>query len=196
MVDLKPCPFCGSERASPIPANRKSPERHYPIVRCMGCFIDVPGKTDDFSLDCRTAVTTWNRRADPGIAALEAQLSERVRVKPMEWDCRQADTAIGAYRINVFTSGVIVLLDGAIIPGARGLVSESEAKAAAQADYERRILSALEATQPAPKVTECATEGCEQPATVRFERGGVGSDYCHDCYMRIQSLTAAQEASR
>lgn len=52
------------------------------------------------------------------------------------------------------------------------------------------ILSILEATPPAPMVTECATEGCAQAATVRFERGGVGSDYCHDCYMCIQALRA------
>lgn len=39
--------------------------------------------------------------------------------------------------------------------------------------------------------TECATEGCNKPATVHFERGGVGSYYCHDCYMRIQALPAA-----
>lgn len=63
-------------------------------------------------------------------------------------------------------------------------------------EYIRYRLSVLEAAPPAPKVTECATEGCAQTATVRFERGGVGSDYCRDCYMRIQSLTAAQEAGK
>jgi hypothetical protein len=52
------------------------------------------------------------------------------------------------------------------------------------------------ATPPAQKVMECATEGCEQTATVRFERGGVGSDYCRDCYMRVQALPAAQEAGK
>ena len=29
---------------------------------------------------------------------------------------------------------------------------------------------------------ECATEGCENPGLVRFERGGVESCYCPDCY--------------
>lgn len=40
---------------------------------------------------------------------------------------------------------------------------------------------------------ECATEGCAHAATVRFERGGVGSEYCHACYMRIQALPAAPQ---
>lgn len=43
---------------------------------------------------------------------------------------------------------------------------------------------------------ECATEGCTHAATVRFERGGVGSDYCHACYMRIQALPAAPQHGR
>lgn len=34
---------------------------------------------------------------------------------------------------------------------------------------------------------ECASEGCDKPATVHFERGGVGSYYCRECYMRIQA---------
>lgn len=37
----------------------------------------------------------------------------------------------------------------------------------------------------------CATEGCDHKATIHFERGGIGSYYCHDCYMRIQSLPAS-----
>ncbi len=63
--ELKPCPFCGSERAAPIPANKKSTERLFPIVRCMGCFTDVPGKTNDFSLECTTAIERWNTRPTP-----------------------------------------------------------------------------------------------------------------------------------
>lgn len=43
-----------------------------------------------------------------------------------------------------------------------------------------------------PSHKECATEDCARQATVRFERGGIGSDYCHDCYMRIQHLTAPE----
>jgi hypothetical protein len=60
---LKPCPFCGSERAWPIPANRKSEDRVYPIVRCGCCFLDIPGKNDDFSMNADSAVEMWNTRA-------------------------------------------------------------------------------------------------------------------------------------
>ena len=63
--ELLPCPFCGSERAATIPANKKSTERLFPIVRCMGCFTDVPGKTNDFSLECTTAIERWNTRPTP-----------------------------------------------------------------------------------------------------------------------------------
>ena len=41
-------------------------------------------------------------------------------------------------------------------------------------------------------VRECATEGCENAASVRIERGGVGSDYCGPCYLRVQAIPHAQ----
>lgn len=44
--------------------------------------------------------------------------------------------------------------------------------------------------QPALR-QECATEGCDNPASVHFVRGGIGSYYCHDCYMHVQSLAAS-----
>jgi len=31
----------------------------------MGCFTDVPGKTNDFSLECTTAIERWNTRPTP-----------------------------------------------------------------------------------------------------------------------------------
>lgn len=57
-----------------------------------------------------------------------------------------------------------------------------------------KVRAALPTT--APKVTECATVGCSQAATVRFERLGVGSDYCYGCYMRMQAIHAVQEAGQ
>ena len=39
------------------------------------------------------------------------------------------------------------------------------------------------AAAPATRMPrECATEGCENLGLVRFERGGVESHYCPDCY--------------
>jgi hypothetical protein len=37
------------------------------------------------------------------------------------------------------------------------------------------------------KPLECASDGCGKPATQYFERGGVGSHHCHDCYTAILS---------
>jgi hypothetical protein len=34
----------------------------------------------------------------------------------------------------------------------------------------------------------CATQGCDRPSTVRFVRGGIGTDYCGECYLKVQSV--------
>ena len=39
----------------------------------------------------------------------------------------------------------------------------------------------------------CATEGCANPATVHFERGGIGSWHCQPCYTKIQALAKGHE---
>lgn len=36
-----------------------------------------------------------------------------------------------------------------------------------------------------PKPRPCATESCDRPAVIRFERGNVGSDYCAHCYAKL-----------
>lgn len=43
---------------------------------------------------------------------------------------------------------------------------------------------------------DCATEGCSNAAGVYFERGGVGSHYCGDCYLRVQAIPAAPTEGR
>lgn len=62
--------------------------------------------------------------------------------------------------------------------------------------FEARLREALEDAEAAMRFvyTSCATEGCDRPATVRFERGGVGSEYCYPCYLKVQAL--AQEDGR
>jgi len=57
------------------------------------------------------------------------------------------------------------------------------------------LTSALASNKPVgdgyvPAAQECATEGCGKPATVHFIRGGIGSYYCYDCYMRVQARAA------
>ncbi len=39
---------------------------------------------------------------------------------------------------------------------------------------------------------ECATQGCEALASIYFERHGVGSNYCRDCYMKVQATLEAK----
>lgn len=73
-------------------------------------------------------------------AALEAKLAERVKVKPLEWSWHPAGgeqalaAGLGIYRVHENRD------DWYLVPGHMG----TGGKAAAQADYERRILSALE----------------------------------------------------
>jgi len=39
--------------------------------------------------------------------------------------------------------------------------------------------------EQAEKAEQCATEGCANRAVITFERGGIGSRYCAECYGRI-----------
>lgn len=59
---LLPCPFCGSDRATIMIAKRGDAHRIYPLIRCGGCYIDVPGGNDDYSHDAKTAIRAWNTR--------------------------------------------------------------------------------------------------------------------------------------
>jgi Lar family restriction alleviation protein len=69
MEELKPCPFCGSNAISLFnpnctPESKYCPTDHaYPLVRCQGCFTEVPGKDWDYSGD--TAIKAWNTRTQP-----------------------------------------------------------------------------------------------------------------------------------
>jgi hypothetical protein len=36
--------------------------------------------------------------------------------------------------------------------------------------------------------SKCATEGCHNAATVRYESGGIGSPYCAECAAVIQAM--------
>lgn len=38
-------------------------ERAFPVVRCVGCYAQVPGKDWDYS--CKSAIAAWNTRALP-----------------------------------------------------------------------------------------------------------------------------------
>ncbi|CCF19117.1 protein of unknown function [Pseudorhizobium banfieldiae] len=44
---------------------------------------------------------------------------------------------------------------------------------------------------PPPVPHMCASDGCEKPATERFEAGGVGSVYCADCAAKVAAIASA-----
>ncbi len=74
---------------------------------------------------------------------------DKPRVKPLEWkgqlsdDAQWIETPIGEYRVFVTGSGYMTILEMRPVTGER-FEDIGAAKAAAQADYERRILEALE----------------------------------------------------
>ena len=92
-----------------------------------------------------------------------AELTARgVRVKPLDWDEGRygrvfAKTAGGQYSARDFEDGSGVRLDlNGMILGAHPTIEA--AKAAAQADYEARILSAIEPVEAPPEVAALIAE--------------------------------------
>lgn len=140
--ELKPCPFCGSVE----------PEWLASQVVC-DCGASGPRQdvAREYQADAFQALNDWNRRAD--LAAVPAQ----VRVKPLVW----GGLIAGSYRIQIKEGGIANLWcysaemaeDGEptlIKGGYLTLISLEDLKAAAQADYEARILAAIE-LQPDPR---------------------------------------------
>jgi hypothetical protein len=89
-------------------------------------------------------------------------------------------------------------IEGAV-RGLERLKSDFAMKGANATTIERAIQALRTLSRPAEQAVTsfmrgCATDGCDKKASVHFERGGIGSDYCHDCYMRVQALT--QEKGR
>lgn len=135
----------------------------YPIIRMVN---DGGG----LSLDQCSAIIDGMRALSARVAELESQQSpaQGMRVKPLEWSFFDAstwwaETVGGLYRINERGDGAVILAKDADImryiddngDDWGGWPSIDHAKAAAQADYERRILSAIE---PAPTTAQQAAE--------------------------------------
>lgn len=143
--DLKPCPFCGGEA-------RKWQDPSHSAAWFIGC--------DDGDRDCfgsihwaeteAEAIAAWNRRA-----ALPARW---VGVKPLVWEpsvigkpWHSAKAPWGWYYAQWddetqawFASLEMGEVEAPIILSPSDVPTIDAAKAAAQADYEARILSALE----------------------------------------------------
>jgi hypothetical protein len=109
------------------------------------------------------------------VAELEAQPQQAVTVKALEWDNFDADTwwchtEVGTYRVNKRSgqwSTVNSVGDDTSTIGPQEN-SEKAAKATAQADYERRILSAVTARPEA----EVWDEAIEAAARMAFATNG------------------------
>jgi hypothetical protein len=163
---------------------------------------------------------------EDSIAALEAQLAERVKVKALEWedsgfvpDKAWGDACLkqarGHHHLGRYAGSYTIQ---EIEPGGwwgwwntwtsdrdpEGVGrTKDEAKAAAQADYESRILSALEATPRATHANSASVEATPRAPKVTEEMVEAASRE----YMRIFDkhllseharliLTAAQEAGK
>ena len=133
MDKLKPCPFCGSNAklmGGPMVHETYS-------VWCTG----VGRHHMDYGFDKDTAIAAWNTRAAP-------------KVKPLVWTAKgYAQTPFGKYLVvREDWSGEedfwFICFAGKPYGKCGEHGSEEAAKAAAQADYERRILDALEPGQP------------------------------------------------
>ena len=117
---------------------------------------DYPGVLSVIRTNAKAALDDgWQATVAKAVASIAAPppsippKTEAVRVKPLEWVEEIKDTwwTTDAYRIEVFDGGgfaarVARPQSRAFLTLAHG-ISFDEAKAAAQADYERRILSAL-----------------------------------------------------
>lgn len=137
-VELKPCPFCASRVLNQF----KDDDNH--IIECAQCGCEIANTI------AWKAIAAWNRRQSPA----------GVGVKPLEWkpigpadSDIEAETELGTYVISVDsvvagrTHYLWVAGQGESEEHHSDYTSMAEAKAAAQADYERRILSAIEPAQ-------------------------------------------------
>jgi len=82
MTELLPCPFCGYEKHMVLSPNctKTDPydpgDRAFPVIRCGGCFTDVPG--DNWDFNGASAVKRWNTRVGKTHAADDPEYTEGV----------------------------------------------------------------------------------------------------------------------
>lgn len=102
----------------------------------------------------RALLAAEQRGEEKKAAEIEALLKGPVAVRGLEWEGKEAETILGTYKVKIDNNGDWrcfrngwTLYASPKVPAIFG--SEVLAKAAAQADYERRIISCLEAS-PAP----------------------------------------------
>ena len=185
---LLPCPFCGGSNAHISPVKRGDKHRMYPLVRCMDCYLDLPGQNGDYSTDGRTAIAAWNRRALPvakperpaegllrgareALAMVQAEPAPvAVRVKPLVWqmedgrqdDCPKWIADVDAKRYEVFKAWWGDQDKWGFVALGEFYHTEDAAKAAAEADHAVRVLSQIEALPAAQVRAEALREAARE----------------------------------
>jgi hypothetical protein len=136
--DLPPCRHCGEHDM--IVVTEGDGTHTTTIVKCQECgFWDDP--------------EGWLRSPSP-----PEGIGEAVAIKPLEWNPFEARPAIGKYRVSdaPMADGMFEAVFNARSIGE--FASVAECKAAAQADYEARIRSALAAPVFSPAIAEARQE--------------------------------------
>lgn len=175
---LKPCPFCGG-----VGHMAKDPDMNWGdfySIKCGACRAKSPEfhASETCPVFFAQVRDAWNRRADLAPDPMGA-----VKVKPLEWDGagdRLSASAFGlslAYRITGKPGDWTLMKTGATsYIHEEGFEAQKAAKAAAQADYETRIRSALEPCDPLadPRVNAlvgAARDVAYDPAYMAMEDG-------------------------
>lgn len=127
-TELRECPMCGGEASHSMDCD----ETEYPFaIECDECHVCTDRYSDD-----EMAVAAWNTRVFP--------TRPEAMVRKLEWFVisvgRRAESLIGPYEVHFDEPRFYVAGPGGF---SANVGSEQEAKAAAQTDYEARILSAL-----------------------------------------------------
>lgn len=169
MVKLLPCPFCGGEAEADgsrgyrmIVSGRVG---RAVAIYCLSCDADMSRCCEDTpetdpEVLMADLVDAWNRRP-------------ATTVKPLEWDREprrgQRARAIGLglkYEIAFYAGDfgpAIYRWAGDNSPWSEPFKDFASAKAAAQADYERRVLSEIQIASPAGERIRSAQDEAMEP---------------------------------
>lgn len=150
---LKPCPHCGwkAEVAIDDFAGAVTGEnRHSVVCNNLRCRAGQTGFDTP-----ENAIAAWNRRApDPRIALAKMKQLEWVEGGREYLDSRTvvSETIVGRYILEQYSNWCVYFSDQL---QSTNHLNEAAAKVAAQADYERRILSAVEPVSRIPAGIKC-----------------------------------------
>ena len=100
-----------------------------------------------------------------------------------------AETGLGYYSVANADDTIICSLRHRPSGDAR-LIASCDPDTIRELLAERDTLSAEN-----ERLRECASEGCCNSATVHFVRGGIGSHYCYDCYLKVQAVATPPTAA-